>query len=54
MKQGNEGGIGGSRPGAEIVFADPWLKQSKGNRSLPKDLSFVCTYELDIGPDVID
>lgn len=38
----------------EIVFRDPWLRQTKGKRTLPKDLRFVCAYHLDIGPDLVD
>jgi hypothetical protein len=38
----------------EIVFGDPFFKQSKGSRKLPKNLRFVCAFELDIGIDRID
>lgn len=37
-----------------IIFADPWLKESRGNRTLPDDARLVCAFRLDLGVDTVD
>ncbi len=38
---------------SEHIFIDPWLQRMKRTVSLPRDLVFICAYDLDVGIDFI-